>query len=149
MKGDQDYMRYALTLAEQAVEQGEVPVGAVLVYQQQVIASSYNQSITHCDPSAHAEILVLRQGGKVLENYRLLETTLFVTLEPCMMCAMAMIHARIKRVVFAATDPKTGAAGSVVDTFKHPSHNHKVSCQGGVLAESCSELLRTFFQQRR
>ncbi|WP_096662256.1 tRNA adenosine(34) deaminase TadA [Polaromonas sp. AET17H-212] len=146
---DADYMQLALAQARQAAEAGEVPVGAVLVRGGQVIATGYNQPIGGHDPTAHAEMQALRSAAQAAGNYRLDECELFVTLEPCAMCAGAMLHARLKRVVFGAPDPKTGAAGSVVDLFANPQLNHQTQVQGGVLAGECGALLQDFFQQRR
>jgi tRNA(adenine34) deaminase len=146
---DENAMRIALDQALNAQLAGEVPVGAVIMRAGQVIATGYNRPITTHDPTAHAEIVALRHAAELLENYRLPECELFVTLEPCAMCAMALMHARFKRVVFAATDPKTGAAGSVVDLFAQPLLNHHTELLGGVLAEPASQLLRAFFAERR
>ena len=146
---DENAMRIALDQALNAQLAGEVPVGAVIMRGGQVIATGYNRPITTHDPTAHAEIVALRHAAELLENYRLPECELFVTLEPCAMCAMALMHARFKRVVFAATDPKTGAAGSVVDLFAQPLLNHHTDVLGGVLAEPASQLLRAFFAGRR
>lgn len=146
---DSDFMRHALALARRAAEEGEVPVGAVLVRDGEIIAEGWNHPISAHDPTAHAEIVALRNGAAVLNNYRLLDTTLYVTLEPCIMCAGAMIHARVRRLVYGATDPKTGAAGSVFEVFASGRVNHKVSVEGGVLAEDCGKLLAGFFQARR
>ena len=146
---DSYWMRKALLLAERAKGQGEVPVGAIIVYEQQVVAEGWNQPTALQDPTAHAEILALRQAADVLNNYRLLNTTLYVTLEPCVMCAGAIIHARVKRVVFGAYDPKAGAAGSVFDVLGTRKLNHCVAWQGGLLAEECAQQLKSFFQQRR
>ncbi|MEJ5066287.1 tRNA adenosine(34) deaminase TadA [Enterobacter sp. MYb186] len=143
------WMRHALQLAKRAWEEGEVPVGAVLVHNNQVIGEGWNRPIGRHDPTAHAEIMALRQGGLVLQNYRLLDTTLYVTLEPCVMCAGAMIHSRIGTVVFGARDEKTGAAGSLLDVLRHPGMNHQVNVLGGVLAPACSEMLSEFFRMRR
>lgn len=146
---DQHWMQEAIKLAQKAASQNEVPVGALLVHNNQKIAEAWNQSITLSDPTAHAEILVLRQAGEYLKNYRLLDSTLYVTLEPCPMCAGAMLHARIKRLVFGAFDPKTGAAGTACDLF-HGKHVHSsIDVFGGVLSESCAELLTDFFIQKR
>lgn len=142
-------MRLALDQAHNAWLVGEVPVGAVILRDGQVIATGYNRPITTHDPTAHAELVALRHAAQLLENYRLPECELFVTLEPCAMCAMALMHARFKRVVFAALDPKTGAAGSVVDLFAQPQLNHHTVLQGGVLAEPAGQLLRGFFAERR
>lgn len=149
LNSDENWMRYALQLAQQAALQGEVPVGAVLVQDDNILGEGWNQPISLNDPSAHAEMLAMRAAGQTAANYRLPNTTLYVTLEPCCMCAGAMIHARIARVVFGAYDPKTGAAGSLFSVLNDPRHNHQVQISGGVLAEECAELLRTFFRERR
>ncbi|MDX7989117.1 tRNA adenosine(34) deaminase TadA [Xenorhabdus sp. 12] len=146
---DEYWMRRAMDLAIQAQERGEIPVGAVLVADNKVIAEGFNHPITEHDPTAHAEIIALRRGGSQLQNYRLLNTTLYVTLEPCIMCAGAMVHSRIQRLVYGASDMKTGAAGSLVDILRHPGMNHKVEITSGVLAEECSAMLSAFFKQRR
>lgn len=146
---DEYWMRHALDLARRAWEQGEVPVGAVLVQNGRVIGEGWNRPIGQHDPTAHAEIMALRQGGKVLENYRLLDTTLYVTLEPCVMCAGAMVHSRISRLVYGAHDIKSGAAGSLLDVLGHPGMNHQVELQSGVLAEECAAMLSDFFRMRR
>lgn len=146
---DADYMQLALAQARQAAEAGEVPVGAVLVRHGQVIATGCNKPINGHDPTAHAEMQALRSAALAGGNYRLDECELFVTLEPCAMCAGAMLHARLKRVVFGAPDPKTGAAGSVIDLFANPQLNHQTQVQGGVLAGECGAVLQDFFQQRR
>ena len=142
-------MRRALELADVAAVSGEVPVGAVLVHEGHVIAMGYNQPIGTHDPTAHAEIVALREGGKLLDNYRLEDTTLYVTLEPCPMCASAMVHARVKRVVFGAWDVKAGGAGSIVNIFTLPGLNHRVDVFGGVLMDECAEKLTKFFRLRR
>ncbi len=142
-------MRAALALAEQAQGAGEVPVGAVVVRDGVVIGSGFNSPISRHDPSAHAEILALRAAAGVLGNYRLGDCTLYVTLEPCAMCAGAIMHARIDRVVYGAPDPKTGAGGSVLDLFAEGRLNHHTAVEGGMLAEECGRLLKSFFQQRR
>lgn len=142
-------MRIALDQAHNAWLAGEVPVGAVIMRHGQVIATGYNRPITTHDPTAHAEIVALRHAAQLLENYRLPECELFVTLEPCAMCAMALMHARFKRVVFAATDPKTGVAGSVIDLFANPQLNHHTQIVGGVLGDPASQLLKQFFAERR
>ncbi|GAB7199501.1 tRNA adenosine(34) deaminase TadA [Dickeya oryzae] len=142
---DEFWMRHALSLAQRAWDEGEVPVGAVLVQGNQVIGEGWNRPIGRHDPTAHAEIMALQQGGQVLQNYRLLDTTLYITLEPCVMCAGAMIHSRISRLVYGAADAKTGAAGSLVDILRHPGMNHQIAITDGVLAEECSALLSRFF----
>jgi tRNA(Arg) A34 adenosine deaminase TadA len=143
-------MRRALQLAAHARDaENEVPVGAVLVLDGEIAGLGWNRNITLHDPTAHAEIMALRAGGEKLSNHRLVGATLYVTLEPCSMCAMALVHARIGRVVYAATDPKTGAAGSVFDTLVDPRHNHRIEVQGGLLADEASRLLRDFFRSRR
>ncbi|MBK5144895.1 tRNA adenosine(34) deaminase TadA [Budviciaceae bacterium BWR-B9] len=146
---DEDWMRYALELAERADREGEIPVGAVLVQDNQVIAEGWNRPISTHNPTAHAEIMVLQQGGLALQNYRLLNTTLYVTLEPCVMCAGAMVHSRIQRLVYGASDLKTGAAGSLMDILGHPGMNHHVEVTAGILAEECSARLSDFFKRRR
>jgi len=143
------WMRHALLLAQRAWDEGEVPVGAVLVHNNQVIGEGWNRPIGRHDPTAHAEIMALRQGGLVLQNYRLLDTTLYVTLEPCVMCAGAMVHSRIGTLVFGARDLKTGAAGSLMDVLHHPGMNHRVEIVEGTLRDACSGMLSEFFRQRR
>ena len=151
MSGDQDiiFMRRALELAKQAAEVGEVPVGAVLVLDYQIIAEAYNTPIANHDPSAHAEIQVMRAAAAKIKNYRLIDTTLYVTLEPCMMCAGAMVHARINRLVYGASDPKAGVVASKMQLLEQPFLNHHVVCEGGVLAGECGDLLSGFFKSRR
>jgi tRNA(adenine34) deaminase len=146
---DHQFMRQAIEQAQLAALEGEVPVGAVLVRDGKVISKAFNQPITHHDPSAHAEILALRAAAKAEENYRLPGSTLYVTLEPCTMCAGAMLHARVDRVVYGAPDPKTGAAGSVLDVFSSKQINHQTMVEGGVMGEECGQLLRSFFKERR
>jgi tRNA(adenine34) deaminase len=146
---DETAMRIALDQAQNARLVGEVPVGAVIMRAGQVIATGYNRPITEHDPTAHAEIVALRHAAQLLSNYRLPECELYVTLEPCAMCAMALMHARFKRVVFGARDPKTGAAGSVVDLFAQAQLNHHTAVAGGVLADECGAVLREFFAERR
>lgn len=147
--GDNGFMELALAQARQAAAQGEVPVGAIIVRRGQVIATGRNAPIDGQDPTAHAEIVALRAAALALGNYRLDECEMFVTLEPCAMCSGAMLHARLKRMVFGAADPKTGAAGSVVNLFALPQLNHQTAVQGGVLAEQCGALLQDFFRLRR
>jgi tRNA(adenine34) deaminase len=149
MSSDVDFMRLALDAARKAGSQGEVPVGAVLVRGDQVIAAGANRPISGCDPTAHAEIEALRAGGQALGSYRLNGTTLYVTLEPCVMCASAIVHARVSRLVFGAWDPKAGAAGSTTNIFTLPAMNHQVDVFGGVLMEESARLLREFFALRR
>src|SRR6204780_3370404 len=146
---DADYMRMCLQLAVQDQQQNEVPVGVVLVLGERVIAQGSNRPIATHDPTAHAEIEALRAGGKTLGSYRLTDTTLYVTLEPCAMCAAAIVHARVRRLVFGAWDPKAGAAGSITNVFTMPGLNHRVDVFGGVLMEECAGLLQRFFAQRR
>ena len=146
---DHQFMRLAIEQAQLAAQSGEVPVGAVLVRDGRVISQAFNKPIANHDPSAHAEMLALREGALIEENYRIPGSTLYVTLEPCAMCSGAMLHARIERVVFGATDPKTGAAGSVLDLFASKQINHQTSVKGGVLSEECGQLLRNFFKERR
>jgi tRNA(adenine34) deaminase len=143
------WMRHALRLAKRAWDEGEVPVGAVLVHDNKVIGEGWNRPIGRHDPTAHAEIMALRQGGLVLQNYRLLDSTLYVTLEPCVMCAGAMVHSRIGSLVFGARDAKTGAIGSLMDVLGHPGMNHQVGVTEGVLAADCSAMLSDFFRARR
>jgi tRNA(adenine34) deaminase len=143
------YMRRALDLARCGEAEGEVPVGAVVVADGRILAETWNRPVSLDDPTAHAEILALRAAGEALGNYRLAGATLYVTLEPCAMCAGAMVHARIARLVYGASDPKAGAAGSVFELLRAPALNHRVEVTGGVLAAECGELLRAFFQARR
>ena len=149
MPADIDFMRLALQQANEARAAGEVPVGAVLVSGDRVIAGGANRPIASHDPTAHAEIGALRSGGRALGSYRLTDTTLYVTLEPCPMCAMAIVHARVRRLVFGAWDPRAGGAGSVTDILALPGLNHRVDVFGGVLMEECGSLLREFFAERR
>jgi len=144
-------MRHALALADRAErEDDEIPVGAVLVSAEGVVlGEGWNRNITERDPTAHAEIVAMRQAGTALGNHRLLGATLYVTLEPCAMCAMAMVHARIARLVYAAADPKTGAAGSVFDLLADPRHNHRVEVVAGVMAEEASQRLTNYFRRKR
>lgn len=142
-------MQQALNLAAQAQAAGEVPVGAVIIKDDVLLAEGFNQPISRDDATAHAEIIALQAACQQQHNYRLPGATMYVTLEPCIMCAGALVHARIERLVFAASEPKTGAAGSLLDVFSLPNLNHRVICESGVLAEQSSQLLRDFFRQRR
>ena len=146
---DRRFMEEALKLARAAEAVGEVPVGALLVADQRMVASAGNSCIRHNDPTAHAEMLVLRQAGATVGNYRLPGTSLYVTLEPCPMCAGALVNARVERLVYAAADPQRGAAGSCMNLLSHPQLNHRVDVTAGILAEECGALLRDFFRQRR
>ena len=149
MNKDEKWMSLAIEEANLAMKENEIPVGAVLVQNEKLIAQAHNQPITNNDPTAHAEIQVLRKAGIQQKNYRLVESTLYVTLEPCAMCFGAIIHARVKRVVFGASDPKTGACGSCIDLNKESFFNHKISITGGILEKKSSELLSSFFKSLR
>lgn len=149
MISDLEAMQAALEQARLAGEAGEVPIGAVVVREGQFIASGQNRVLRDNDPTAHAEIVALRKAAEAIGNYRLNGCTLYATLEPCAMCAGAMIHARLDRLVFAAVDPKAGAAGSVLGVINHPQLNHKMEVEQGILAEESAELLRSFFRERR
>jgi tRNA(adenine34) deaminase len=146
---DRQFMQQALDQAKLAAAAGEVPVGAVLVRDGQVISTGFNRPITNSDPSAHAEMMALRAAAQSESNYRLPGTTLYVTLEPCTMCAGAMLHARVGRVVFGSPDPKTGAAGSVLNVFSEKQINHQTQVEGGIMSEECGQVLRDFFKGRR
>lgn len=146
---DEFFMEEALRAAQRALETGEVPVGAVVAHEGQIIARGWNRNIADSDPTAHAEIVALRAAGAVLGNYRLGDCDLFVTIEPCGMCAGAMVHARIRRLIFGADDPKAGAVHSVMQLLNHSQMNHRVETQGGVLAGRSAELLQEFFRSRR
>ncbi|NWG39283.1 MAG: tRNA adenosine(34) deaminase TadA [Hydrogenophilaceae bacterium] len=146
---DEDFMREALAQARLAWNAGEVPVGAVVVKAGEIVGRGFNQPISSHDPSAHAEIMALRDAAKNIGNYRLVDTTLYVTFEPCAMCAGAIFHARVKRVVYGATEYKTGAAGSIIDLFADPRLNFHAQIEGGVLAEECGQLVSNFFAERR
>jgi tRNA(adenine34) deaminase len=146
---DEDFMREALKLARQAEQCGEVPVGAVVVRDNDIVGRGYNAPISRHDPTAHAEMMALRDAAQHLGNYRLPGCELFVTLEPCLMCVGAMFHARVARVVYGAKDPKTGAAGSVLNLFTATELNHHARIEGGVLAEECGAILSNFFAARR
>jgi tRNA(adenine34) deaminase len=146
---DQHWMEQALLYANQAESQNEIPVGAVIVSNNQLISAGWNQSISLHDPSAHAEMQAVRRAGQIVENYRLVDCTLYVTLEPCPMCAGLLVHSRFKRLVFGASDTKTGAAGSVMNIVQDPKLNHQLKVTSGVLAEQCANKLSNFFKRRR
>ena len=146
---DQIFMQQALEQASLAANAGEVPVGAILVRNGTVLSSAFNQPISQADPSAHAEVLALRMAARIDGNYRLPDTTMYVTLEPCAMCCGAMLHARVGRIVYGAPDPKTGAAGSVLDIFSNQKLNHQTKVQGGIMSNECGQILREFFKGRR
>ncbi|TRX55843.1 tRNA adenosine(34) deaminase TadA [Thalassomonas sp. M1454] len=146
---DHKFMRLAIELADKAESQGEIPVGAVLVCDNKVIAQGWNQSIQLHDPSAHAEMIAIRQAGNTVENYRMLDCTLYVTLEPCPMCAGLLVHSRIKKLIYAAADLKTGSAGSVFNLTANDKLNHQLEVQSGLLADECSTKLSAFFKRRR
>jgi tRNA(adenine34) deaminase len=146
---DAAFMRQAMVLAEKAEAIGEVPVGAIIVVDSIIVGQGYNQSIALHDPSAHAEMLALREAARNLENYRVLDATLYVTLEPCPMCAGALVHGRVKRIVFGAYDQKTGAAGTTMNLVQHDSLNHKMEVTGGCLQDECGAQISAFFKQRR
>ena len=143
------WMRHALTLADKAESIGEVPVGACVVLNGELIGEGFNTPITDNDPSAHAELRAVKEAASTVQNYRLIDATLYVTLEPCSMCAGMLVHARVKRVVFGAKDAKTGAAGSVMNLLQHPALNHQLEIVSGVLAEECASKLSDFFRKRR
>jgi tRNA(adenine34) deaminase len=146
---DQNNIQHALQLARHAESQNEVPVGAVLVANNEIISTGWNCPISSNDPTAHAEIIALRQAANQLKNYRLIDTTLYVTLEPCIMCVGAILHARVKRLVFGAYDPKAGAVSSVFSFLQDNRLNHRIEVTGGICADECGEILRAFFQKRR
>lgn len=146
---DELWMEEALRAAQWALEAGEVPVGAVVVCGGAVVGRGWNRNLTDCDPTAHAEIVALRKAGAAVGNHRLIECELFSTIEPCAMCAGALVHARVKRLIYGADDPKAGAVRSVMQVLNHPSLNHKIEVRGGVLAGRSAELLQAFFKQRR
>lgn len=150
-QADEHWMQHALALADRAErEDDEIPVGAVLVSAEgELLGEGWNRNLAEHDPSAHAEIVAMRHAGRALGNHRLIGTTLYVTLEPCAMCAMALVHARVARVVYAAADPKTGACGSVFDLMADPRHNHRLTVQGGLLAETASRKLSNYFRAKR
>lgn len=146
---DSYWMELALEYALKAQALNEIPVGAVVVKDNKLIAAGYNRSITDNDPSAHAEMIAVREAGKVLNNYRLIDCTLYVTLEPCSMCAGLLVHSRINRLVFGASDAKTGSAGSIMNLLQEPRLNHQVEVSGGVLAQQCGNTISEFFKNRR
>ena len=149
MISDLDAMQAALAEAQKAAAEGEVPIGAIIMHEGEIVAHGQNRVLRDVDPTAHAEIVALREAAKVLGNYRLNGCTLYVTLEPCAMCAGAMIHARLDRLVFAAADPKAGACGSVLSVLNHPQLNHQMQVEQGILADEAGKLLRSFFRERR
>ena len=149
MTRDEKWMKVAISEALLAMDENEVPVGAILVQENNLITQAHNQPIKNNDPTAHAEIEVLRKAGEKLQNYRLAKTTLYVTLEPCAMCLGAMIHARIERVVFGASDPKSGVYGSTMNLSSESIFNHQISVSGGVLEHDCKNILQSFFKLRR
>ena len=149
MNNHQYWMQKALILAEKAQSIGEVPVGAIVVKDNQIIGQGYNQPILNHDPSAHAEIIALRAAGQSVQNYRIIDTTIYVTLEPCAMCAMAMVHARVKTIVYATSEPRTGAGGSLYQLLQHSGHNHHIDIINDVCKEKSSAMLKDFFKARR
>jgi tRNA(adenine34) deaminase len=146
---DEHWMQHALQLAEKAEKAGEVPIGAVLVLNDEIIGEGYNSPITHCDPTSHAEINALRAGAKAINNYRLNDAILYTTLEPCLMCAGAMVHARLKRLIYGAQDPRAGAVSSVFQVLDNSSLNHRLECMHGLLKEECGAVLTNFFRNKR
>ncbi|HZW97117.1 MAG TPA: tRNA adenosine(34) deaminase TadA [Candidatus Eremiobacteraceae bacterium] len=148
-ESDELWMEEALRAAQRALEAGEVPVGAVVICGGQIVGRGWNRNITDSDPTAHAEIVALREAGAAVGNHRLAECELFATIEPCAMCAGALVHARIKRLIYGADDPKAGAVQSVMQVLNHPQLNHRTEVRGGVLAGRCAELLQMFFKSRR
>ena len=149
MSFDLTFMQRAIELARAAAAAGEVPVGAVVVHERKIIGEGWNRPIATHDPTAHAEIIALRAAAEALGSYRLANTTLYVTLEPCAMCAGAMVHARVKRLVYGSSDPRAGASGSIFNVTQNPALNHRIDCEGGLLSDECGELLREFFAARR
>jgi tRNA(adenine34) deaminase len=146
---DELWMQEALRAAQRALEAGEVPVGAVVVHEGKIVGRGFNRNITDSDPTAHAEVVALREAGAAIGNHRLGDCDLFVTIEPCPMCAGALVHGRIRRLVYGADDPKAGAVHSAMQVVNHPSANHEIEVRGGVLAGKCAELLQEFFRARR
>lgn len=149
MASDEQWMQHALNLAREAETHDEVPVGAVVVLSDEIIGQGWNQPISSCDPTAHAEVVALRAAAGTLNNYRLPGSTLYVTLEPCAMCAGAIVHARVERVVFAVHDPRAGAAGSVFNILQNESLNHRTEISSGIMAEECRTIIQTFFKNKR
>lgn len=149
MKNDLFFMQEAYKLAVQAEQNGEVPVGAVITINDQIVGTGSNQPITSLDPCAHAETVAIRNAAQTIKNYRLVDATIYVTLEPCPMCAYALLHARVKRLVYACSDPKTGACGGAIDLFALKAWNHKIEITQGIMSEECSAMLKKFFQQKR
>lgn len=146
---DELWMQEALRAAQRALEIGEVPVGAVVVHQGKVVGRGFNRNLADCDPTAHAEVVALREAGSALGNHRMADCAMFVTIEPCAMCAGAMVHARIRTLVYGAEDPKAGAVHSAMHVLNHPALNHKIEVRRGILAGQCAELLQQFFRSRR
>lgn len=146
---DELWMQEALRLAQRALDAGEVPVGAVVVHQGKIVGRGFNRNILDCDPTAHAEVIALREAGRAVGNHRLNECDLFVTIEPCAMCAGAMVHARIQRLIYGADDPKTGAVHSIMHVLNHPALNHRIEVRGGILAGRSAEILQEFFRSKR
>jgi tRNA(adenine34) deaminase len=146
---DELWMEEALRSAQRALQMGEVPVGAIVVCDEKIVGRGWNQNIASSDPTAHAEVIALREAGAAVGNHRLAECELFATIEPCPMCAGALVHARIKRLIYGAPDPKAGAVESVMQVLNHPQLNHRIEVRSGVLAGRCAELLQTFFKNRR
>ena len=146
---DELWMEEALRCAQRALQAGEVPVGAVVVHGGRIVGRGFNRNILDCDPTAHAEIIALREAGAAIGNHRLGDSDLFATIEPCAMCAGALVHARIRRLVFGADDPKAGAVHSVMRVLNHPGLNHQVEVRGGILAGRCADILQEFFRTRR
>ncbi|MFD2168306.1 tRNA adenosine(34) deaminase TadA [Thalassotalea euphylliae] len=146
---DRKFMARAMELATEAEKHNEIPVGAVVVYQGEIVGEGFNQSIMLNDPSAHAEMLAIRQAGQALDNYRLIDCTLYVTLEPCPMCAGLLVHSRVKRIVYGANDEKTGATGTVFNLAQSPLLNHQIDVDAGLMQDECSSMLSSFFKRRR
>jgi tRNA(adenine34) deaminase len=149
LASDELWMEEALRSAQRALEAGEVPVGAVVVSEGKIVGRGWNRNLTDSDPTAHAEVVALREAGKIVGSHRLTECELFATIEPCAMCAGALVHARVKRLVYGADDPKAGAVRTVLQVLNHPRLNHQMEVQGGVLAGRCADLLQEFFRKRR